>query len=59
MMRLEELVRLIQKRCRTEKWTKGMRKALGEAQKNGKRAVLMRVKSDNTTKFVAVPFAGA
>ena len=36
-----------------------MRKALGEAQKNGKHAVLMRVKSDNTTKFVAVPFAGA
>ena len=36
-----------------------MRKALGEAQKNGKHAVLMRVKSDNTTKFVAIPFAGA
>ena len=36
-----------------------MRKAFGEAQKNGKHAVLMRVKSDNTTKFVAVPFAGA
>ena len=36
-----------------------MRKALGEAQKNGKHAVLMRVKSDNTTKFVAVAFAGA
>jgi serine protease Do len=36
-----------------------MRKALGEAQKNGKHAVLMRVKSDNTTKFVAIPFARA
>jgi hypothetical protein len=32
---------------------------IGEAQKNGKRAVLMRVKSDNTTKFVAIPFARA
>jgi hypothetical protein len=31
----------------------------GEAQKNGKHAVLMRVKSDNTTKFVAIPFARA
>ena len=36
-----------------------MRKAIGEAQKNGKHAVLMRVKSDNTTKFVAIPFARA
>src|SRR5215472_16137875 len=36
-----------------------MRKALGEAQKNGKHAVLMRVKSDGTTKFVAIPFARA
>jgi serine protease Do len=36
-----------------------MRKALGEAQKNGKHAVLMRVKSDNTTKFVAIRFARA
>ena len=36
-----------------------MRKAIGEAQKNGKHAVLIRVKSDNTTKFVAIPFAGA
>ena len=32
---------------------------IGEAQKNGKRAVLMRVKSDNTTKFVAIPSARA
>ena len=36
-----------------------MRKALGDAQKNGKHAVLMRVKSDGTTKFVAIPFARA
>jgi serine protease Do len=36
-----------------------MRKALGEAQKNGKHAVLMRVKSDDKTKFVAIPFARA
>ena len=36
-----------------------MRKAVGEAQKNGKHAVLMRVKSDDTTKFVAIPFARA
>jgi serine protease Do len=36
-----------------------VRKAMGEAQKNGKHAVLMRVKSDNTTKFVAIPFARA
>jgi serine protease Do len=36
-----------------------VRNAIGEAQKNGKRAVLMRVKSDNMTKFVAIPFAHA
>jgi serine protease Do len=36
-----------------------VRKAMSEAQKNGKRTVLMRVKSDNTTKFVAIPFAHA
>jgi hypothetical protein len=36
-----------------------VRKAIGDAQKNGKRAVLMRVKSDDTTKFVAIPFARA
>ena len=36
-----------------------VRNAIGEAQKNGKRAVLMRVKSDNVTKFVAIPFAHA
>jgi serine protease Do len=36
-----------------------IRKAMGDAQKNGKHAVLMRVKSDNATKFVAIPFARA
>jgi serine protease Do len=36
-----------------------VRKAMGEAQKNGKHAVIMRVQSDNTTKFVAIPFAHA
>ena len=36
-----------------------MRKAIGEAQKNGKHAVLMRVKSDDKTKFVAIPFTRA
>jgi serine protease Do len=36
-----------------------LRKAMGEAQKNGKQAVLMLVKSDNATKFVAIPFARA
>jgi serine protease Do len=36
-----------------------VRKAMGEAQKNSKHAVLMRVKSENTTKFVAIPFARA
>ena len=36
-----------------------VRKAVGEAEKNGRHAVLMRVKSDNTTKFVAIPFARA
>ena len=39
--------------------TEEMRKAIGEAQKSGKHAVLMRVKSDSTTKFVAIPFARA
>jgi serine protease Do len=36
-----------------------VRKAMGEAQKNGKHTILMRVKSDDTTKFVAIPFARA
>jgi serine protease Do len=39
--------------------TEEMRKAIGEAQKSGKHTVLMRVKSDSTTKYVAIPFAGA
>ena len=39
--------------------TADVRKAVGEAQKNGKHAVLMRVKSDDTMKFVAIPFARA
>jgi serine protease Do len=36
-----------------------VRKAIGDAQKSGKHAVIMRVKSDDKTKFVAVPFAHA
>ena len=36
-----------------------VRKAVGDAQKNGKHAVLMRVKSDDTMKFVAIPIARA
>ena len=36
-----------------------MRKVLGEAQKNGKHAVLMRVKSDDMTKFIAIPLGRA
>ena len=36
-----------------------VRKAVSDAQKNGKHAVLMRVKSDDTTKFVAIPIARA
>ena len=36
-----------------------VRDAIGDAYKNGKRAVLMRLKSDNVTKFVAIPFARA
>ena len=31
-----------------------IRKAVGVAQKNGKHAVVMRVKSDDKTKFVAI-----
>jgi serine protease Do len=34
-------------------------KAIGEAQKDGKHALLMRLKSDDATKFVAIPFARA
>ena len=36
-----------------------VRNALRDAHKDGKRVVLMRLKSDETTKFVAVPFARA
>jgi len=36
-----------------------VRNAIGEAQKNGKRTVLMRLKSNDTTKFVAIPLARA
>jgi len=36
-----------------------VRDAIGDAQKNGKRAVLVRLKSDDVTKFVAIPFARA
>jgi serine protease Do len=36
-----------------------VRNAIMDAQKNGKRAVLMRLKSDEATKFVAIPIARA
>ncbi len=36
-----------------------VRDAVSEAHKNGKRTVLMRVKSEETTKFVAIPLARA
>jgi serine protease Do len=36
-----------------------VRKALREAQESGKHAVIMRLKSDDKTKFVAIPFAHA
>ena len=36
-----------------------VRTAIGDAHKNGKRAVLMRLKSDDVTKFVAIPIAHA
>ena len=36
-----------------------VRKAVSEAQKSGKHAVVLRVKSDDATKFVAIPFARA
>ena len=36
-----------------------VRKAMGEAQKNGKHAVLMRVKSDDMTQFIAIPLGRA
>jgi serine protease Do len=36
-----------------------VRDAIGHAHKNGKRTVLMRLKSDDATKFVAIPIARA
>jgi len=36
-----------------------VRDAIGEAYKNGKHTVLLRLKSDDTTKFVTVPLARA
>ena len=36
-----------------------VRNAIGDAHKNGKRSVLMRLKSDDAFKFVAVPLARA
>ena len=36
-----------------------VRNAVRDAHKDGKRVVLMRLKSDETTKFVAVPIARA
>jgi serine protease Do len=34
-----------------------VRRAIGDAQKSGKHAVIMRVKFDDKTRFVAIPFA--
>jgi serine protease Do len=36
-----------------------VRTALSEAQKDGKRTILMRVRSGEETRFVAVPLAKA
>jgi hypothetical protein len=36
-----------------------VRKAVGDAKKNGKYAVLMRVKSDDMTKVIAIPLGRA
>ena len=36
-----------------------VRDAIGDVQKDGKRAVLIRLKSNNVTKFVAIPIARA
>jgi serine protease Do len=36
-----------------------VRDGIGDAYKSGKRAVLIRLKSNDTTKFVAIPFARA
>ena len=36
-----------------------VRNAIAEAKKDGKRSVLMRLKSDDATRFVAIPIARA
>jgi hypothetical protein len=36
-----------------------VRNAISDAHKNGKRTVLMRLKSDDGMKFVAIPIARA
>jgi serine protease Do len=36
-----------------------VRNAISDAHKNGKRTVLMRLRSDDATKFVAIPIARA
>ncbi len=36
-----------------------VRNAIAEAKKDGKRSVLMRLKSDDVTRFVAIPIARA
>jgi serine protease Do len=36
-----------------------VRDAIGDAQKHGRHALLMRLKSNDTTRFVAIPFARA
>ncbi len=36
-----------------------VRNAISDAYNNGKRTVLMRLKSDDVTKFVAIPIARA
>jgi serine protease Do len=36
-----------------------VRKAIADAQTDGKRTVLMRLKSDDATRFVAIPIARA
>ena len=36
-----------------------VRNAMRDAQQSGKRAVLMRLKSDEVTRFVAIPIARA
>jgi serine protease Do len=36
-----------------------VRRAIGDAQKSGKHGIILRVKSDDKTKFVAIPFAHA